>query len=565
MDENNPSFPNNDPPSPLGEGQKRQNQGVSQPEARVSKESKQSTDFVAQDSRGEQHVDKAQKQAEAYGKEGVKQPMQQHSSGTGATLNFAQNTSHQDVKGQTMQPNQAIQEQQPTPPQKKFKKKFPIKIILTLFLVLIVLSVIGVFLLRFLKTGISDVGTKGQIEWWGVTYDEAVLKPVIDEFESANAGVSINYIKQSPTDYRERLTNEIARGEGPDIFEIHNSWVPMFRNDLDTIPNNIVSSAEYAQRFYPVAVSDFTTKKGIVAIPLYYDAITLYINEDVFATAGVSPPVDWNDFREVAKQLSQPNEKGELLLGGAAIGTTSNVDYWPEIVGLMLQQNKFDPTNPRGPKVEDALVFYKIFSSLHKVWDETLPPSTQAFANGKVAMFFAPASAADEINKINPDLRFRTINLPELPLNDPEEPDVSYATYWANGVWNRSVNRQKSWELLDFMTKQESLTKIASNMKQTSNFSYAYPRRDMGVLLKDDPILGSIVSLAPNARSWYLAYETNDGESGINSRINKVFMTALEDISQGRAATKVVDALAQEAREVLAGYGLIKIQPSPAN
>ena len=212
--------------------------------------------------------------------------------------------------------------------------------------------------------------------------------------------------------------------------------------------------------------------------------------------------------------------------------------------------------NPTGKLAEDALNFFTIFSSVDGVWDATLPPSTIAFSSGKVAMYFGPSWRAFEIRQQNPNLRFKTVALPQLPKSSPGEPDISYATYWAEGVWARSKSREAAWEFLKFLTSSESLEKMYQNAAQSRLFGEPYPRVDMAPLLSSDPILGALVSQAPNAESWYLASRTFDGPTGINFQIAKYFEDAINAVNAGTQASKALATTAEGVKQVLSQYGL---------
>ena len=311
----------------------------------------------------------------------------------------------------------------PPPP----KKGFP-KVIIFAILGVIALGLVGFILSRVL--GGKGGGGEANLVWWGLWEDESVVGPLIAEYQEANPKVKIQYVKQSQQDYRERLTNALAKGEGPDIFRFHNSWVPMLKNDLDFVPASVLGAGDYAQTFYPVASSDMTSGTGLVGIPLGYDALTLFINEDIFSQAGKTPPATWDDLRQTALALTIKDEQGTITQAGVALGRTENVDHWQEILGLMMLQNGVDLATPTGKLAEDALTFYTVFASVDGVWDASLPPSTTAFAAGKVAMYFGPSWRAFEIRQQNPNLKFRTVPVPQLPKASATEADVTYATYW---------------------------------------------------------------------------------------------------------------------------------------
>jgi ABC-type glycerol-3-phosphate transport system substrate-binding protein len=378
---------------------------------------------------------------------------------------------------------------------------------------------------------------------------------LIEEYQKTHPRVKINYIRQSPQDYRERLTNALAKGKGPDIFRFHNSWVPMFAKELDRLPPTIMSPAEYAEAFYPVIPSDLTSGAGLVGIPLGYDALVLYVNEDIFTSSGKTPPTTWDELRQTALELTIKDEKGLITQAGVALGRTENVDHWPEILALMILQNGGNPAKPTDKRAQDALAFFTLFSSVDSVWDETLPPSTVAFAAGKLAMMFGPSWRAFEIKEQNPDLNFKTYPLPQLPKDRPDQPDVSYATYWVEGVWSRSKNKQAAWDFLKFISTKKSLQKLYQSESKTRLFGEPYPRRDLGEFLINHPLVGAVIKQAPDAQSWYLQSRTFDGPTGINSLITKYYEDAVNSVNSGIRADKALETVASGVAQVLAQYG----------
>ncbi|MEK7112505.1 MAG: extracellular solute-binding protein, partial [Patescibacteria group bacterium] len=126
-----------------------------------------------------------------------------------------------------------------TPP--PAKKGFPkiLFIIPAILILLVVVFFVGRGILSRMKSG-----GEGAIVWWGLWEDESIVAPLIAEYQASHPKVNIKYQRQSPQDYRERLTNALAKGTGPDIFRFHNTWVPMFKDDLDAVPVSVMSAGE---------------------------------------------------------------------------------------------------------------------------------------------------------------------------------------------------------------------------------------------------------------------------------------------------------------------------------
>lgn len=452
------------------------------------------------------------------------------------------------------QPIQPVQPPNEPEPGKKKNSVFVILAVAGGVIFLIFLVLLGV------KFGLPLIQSQREITltWWGLWEDEDAIKPLIEEYQQKNPKTKIQYVRNSQQDYRERLVSSLAKGTGPDIFRFHNSWVPMFKSQLSTLPTTVMSAQEYAQSFYPIMVSDLTTTSGIVGIPLEYDGLGLFVNDSIFSNNGLIPPSTWDDVRTLAKdaRLTRKDEQGVILSSAIALGRADNVDHWPEIVALMMLQNGTNLSKPADDLGQGALTFYSRFSSVDQVWDASLPPSTIAFATGKTAMYFGPSWEAFEIRQKNPTLKFHVVPLPQLPKDTPDQPDVSYATYWVEGVWTRSKNTEEAWKFLKFLSSKESLEKLYTNESKTRDFGEPYPRPDMADLLKDHPILGSIIKQAPFAKSWYLAHRTFDGPTGINSQINKYFEDAVNTAASGGDVVGALSTVQNGVAQVLGQYGL---------
>lgn len=440
--------------------------------------------------------------------------------------------------------------------------KSKISRIVVAFIVLLLIIVPALFIVvKYNPFNRGVANTSGEIVWWSLGYDEKVLNEMVKDYVSANPKAKISVVVQSEIDYRERLTNSLKEGRGPDIFTIHNSWVPMFAGQLDVLPGSIYSKEEYNKVFYPIVVSNLSTSDGIVGIPLEYDALTLYINDDVFSFSGKTVPRTWDQFKLLASELTTKDTKGFILQSGAAMGLTDNVDYWPEVVALLMLQNKTNLSFPSGKESYEAIAFFSDFFGVEKIWNTTLPKSTIAFAEGKAAMYFAPARAIGEIKKLNPNLKFRTVVLPQVRKDDPNEPEISYATYWVQSVSKKTNDRELAWDFLKYMSSSASLEKMNTLSVGFGLQSRAYPRQDMRDKQINDRALGSVVALAPAATSWYLADKTNDGAEGINSLFNAAYKKSVDLMSTRRGGGDPVPffkALQVELDKILFKYNISK-------
>lgn len=435
-----------------------------------------------------------------------------------------------------------------------FKKLIPLAGIL-IFILLIIFLIFKVILPLVKKTknkipGLKT-GSKNQVvlTYWGLWEPENVMSSLISEYKKNHPEVTINYLKQSHKDYRERLQSALAQGTGPDIFRLHNTWLAMLKKDLAPMPEKISQSLNLSQNYYPVVNDDLKIGGQFLAVPLEFDGLSLFYNTKIFDEAGKLPPDSWDKLRQTALDLTVKDETGKIKIAGVALGTTNNVDNFSDILGLMMLQNGANLSQPTGSLAEDALKFYTLFSTVDKVWNQTLPASSYAFAMEKVAMIFAPSWRIYEIKQINPQLKFKTVPVPQLP-----ETKVSWASFWVEGVALKSKNSQAAWDFLSYLSSKEALTKFYDNAAQVRGFGEPYPRIDMASLLENDPLVGSFVKQGSYAKSWYLCSQTHD--NGINDKMIKYFEDAVNANLNNQTATNSLTTASQGVAQVLKQYGI---------
>ena len=449
----------------------------------------------------------------------------------------------------------------PFPPVKK--RKLPILLFVIIGLVVILgIALVSGQLTRFVPRlgGVT-------LTYWGLWEPESIIRPILDEFEQSHSGIKVNYVMQSPQEYRERLQAALDKNAGPDLFRIHNTWTAMMTNYLAPVPPTAISSSDYEKTFYPIVLKDFKVGGNYAAIPLGYDGIAMYINDDLLQKSRLSVPQNWVELTDAALAMSQcasPDgsckDGSKIVVSGVALGST-NVDHWQDILAVIMLQNNVNLDNPASPNpapAEDVIEFFKSFVRTFHVWDPNLPSSTEYFASGKVGIYFAPSWRVFDIQAINPNLRFSIYPLPQLPV-DPSrgEKPITYSSYWGEAVSNKSQFQKEAWELLKYLSSAEVMQKtfqLATSPQRA--FGEPYSRVDLAESLKDNKYLDVYLKQAPLAASWYLASFTHDGQTGINTKMSEVFAKAI-------TGTATITSLAPEINKVLSEYGIFTPQVQP--
>lgn len=385
------------------------------------------------------------------------------------------------------------------------------------------------------------------LTYWGLWEPISVMQSVIAEYEAANPNIKINYSMQSPRNYRTRFLTSANQANPPDIVRIHNTWLPMLKNDLSPAPDSVIALSELSN-YYPIVQQNFVSGGKLYALPIGIDGLALLYNEDIFQEAGATPPSDWNALRKLAFDLTITNpDTGIIERAGVALGTTGNVEHWSDILGLLILQNSGNPGKPSETAVQDALTFYTIISTQDKSWDSTQPNSVYAFATGTVAMILAPSWQISEIKAINPDLNFKAVPAPVLP-----SANFAWATYWAEAVPISSKNPVEAWKFIKYLSTPAVLQKMYAGASQIRAMGEPYPLTSMSSTLANDPLAGAYVTQAPNYKSWYMAGRTYD--DGINDQLSKYYEDAINGINNGSTVGSVLKPLDEGVTQLLLKY-----------
>lgn len=451
---------------------------------------------------------------------------------------------------QTTQPPAAPSS--PEPPNKRkisiSGSKNIIKILIGFTVVLIIFLIAAFIILPFL--GNKTQTGPATLTYWGLWEDSKTMQPVINDFQRQNPNIKINYVKQDIKQYRERLATRIDNGTGPDIFTFHNTWYPMLSSFLLPLPKEVISKEEFTNSFYPVASIDLIKKGAIYGIPMEIDTLAMYINKDLFTSAGIDTPKTWDDFINDARILTVKDTDGKIKTAGAALGTYDNVTHAPDIISLLFLQNGVDINNLENSseRAQSALNFYSSFATdQNNVWDNTLDSSILSFSKGNLAIFFGYSWDFFTIKSFNPSLNFEIAPVPQLPNQN-----VNMASYWAVGYSSKSKYQKEAALFIKYLASKKAEEAMYSEQSKERAFGEPYARIDLGQALKDNPIIYPFISQSSSARSSFFADSTND--NGLNQQLNSYLGNAVNSMLSGSSVQSSFDTLSKGVSQVMLQY-----------
>ncbi len=478
--------------------------------------------------------------------------------------------------------SQPVNPQSPPPPvdpgsiyvgQSSKKKLFAIIAGVALIFILIVVAVL------FLRKPAAE--GNAEITYWGLWEDEAVFNEIISDFEAQNPNIKVNYekrgdIKEAPGGggYLPFLQTRIREGEGPDVFRYHTSWLMQLKKDIAPLPGDIAKEINLKDNYFPAVSEDVVSSNALYGVPIGFDTLVLYVNNDLVTEKGYDIPQDWTMFLDTARKLTDIDEvTGEINVSGAALGEYDNVDHAADIISLISVQKGINwyefaglgtgsqdeiSQKQQAAKVKmiDVLNYYVCFAIQSElctpVWSSEMPSSKLAFVQGKVAFYFGYSWDLLEIMKANPDNKSFSVHpVPKLEANGSGTAALS--GYWVEGVSLKSKAQPQAFKFLEFLSRKENIEKIYKAQVSQRAVGVAYPRKDMVSLLSDHPHLGAVVSQAENAHSS-IFYADTFGGGGPASLENSLGDAVRSILKRDKGTSSAVDELANEVKRIFSSY-----------
>ncbi len=422
----------------------------------------------------------------------------------------------------------------------------------------ILFLIIFIFIVKALFSGNSSKKSINLI-YWGLWEESQVMEPLITAYQQKNPNIKITYQKMNPQSYREKLVNRtknegVSQGtiEKPDIFRFHNTWLPEIKDIVAPLPPTIMNGDEFDKTFYPVHKKDLKVGNYYYGLPLTIDGLVLVYNQGLFKKAGVSiVPTTWDDITQIVPKLTVKSQSGSLITSGIALGTTSNVDHFSDIFGLLLLQNGGSLNKLNQDEASGALEIYRKFSeSPQGYWNEEMVNSTTAFIQEKVAMIIVPSWEILAIKSSNPDIDMKVVPVPVVPGTSL----ISISSYWVEGVSRFSSNQLEAWKFLKFLTEKENMTKLYEIESKIRPFGEPYSRVDLAPLLAQEPYLGAVIKQANNFVSLPIISRTMD--NGLNDEIIKYIENAINSTILGVSYKEALSTAKSGIDQVFTKYNI---------
>lgn len=223
---------------------------------------------------------------------------------------------------------------------------------------------------------------------WGPPEYIDTAKQLVDQFNQEHPNIKVKYQSTPWNNWYQTFSTAIASGTAPDISTGAGYQAFQFSESDAILPiDDVIEDLKKEGKlndFTPNSVEAMKYNGHTLALPWQIDTRVLYYRKDLFEKAGVQPPKNFQELRDVAKKLTHDGTYGMVIPGDSPNPLFSL--FLNNGGGMFTKDKKVDVMNERN--VETA----KWVSDMAK--DGSLNPAGSGYTNDDaIKSFFQGKSA----------------------------------------------------------------------------------------------------------------------------------------------------------------------------
>ncbi|TXK17445.1 sugar ABC transporter substrate-binding protein [Homoserinibacter sp. GY 40078] len=303
-------------------------------------------------------------------------------------------------------------------------------------------------------------------QWWEPELPEGALRSIMDDFEAANPGITVELISGPYASTKEQLFAGAASGTMPDVVGLDGAWVSDFAKqgaiaDLTSLMNE--QGMDDSKLASQIQIDGAT-----YMIPVVNFVYPLFVNTDLLSEAGIDQvPSTRTEFETAAKAITDlgSGASGWVLPLSleAPNGIQNDVMSWNWASGgsMLTDSGQPDVTNA---DVASTVEYVK------SLWDDGViaagsftmkeQDKVEEFTNGRVGMMIDSLSHINLIQENNPDLNF---DIAAIPAEDGYDGSrgIPYAS-WGIGVADGSDHQAEALKLVEYLMSADVNSELST-------------------------------------------------------------------------------------------------------
>jgi raffinose/stachyose/melibiose transport system substrate-binding protein len=372
--------------------------------------------------------------------------------------------------------------------------------------------------------------------WTWRQEDKAAYTELFADFTKANPDITVKFEALPDESYPTMVSTGLAGGKGADVIQTHAyGWLEQFVKagylvplDKATVPtlSNMPLDA--------LSALSFRGDGKIYSLPFASQTLGLFINKDVFAKAGLTPPTTWDEFITVCKALKAKgiiplaNGLGTSWFNEMFVAVFTNPILGPQFA-KDLQSGAATFKDPRYIAALTHLLELRDYMPTNFAGVD-YDTSGQLFLTGRAAMLAGGSFDISSYKTLNPKINMDFIAPPLAKAGDsPQATKFFDGGYAVNAA---SPNKQAALKLVAWMGTPEFGNKFSKLLGNISPIK--------GVVI-NDPLLAEVAKLnetaLPHINVVYFRFDKPTGSEIIQNDVTKMMAGSMTPDAVGADLT----------------------------
>ncbi len=317
----------------------------------------------------------------------------------------------------------------------------------------------------------SSGGEKVRLTVYSTTNDkpvQEVYKQIASDFTKENPNIEVD-LQFPGSEYENILKVKMAANDLPDVFDTHGWAIIRYGKYLADLRDQ-----PWASELTDTIKNVITDKDGKVYCLVMSEAKDgLTYNVDLLKQYNIEPPKTFEELMAAAEKIKKESN------GAVSPFYFSGIDDWMigQFFDYFATSLLISPKQNEANTLLDNTFDWKKWTPLPEKFKEMMDKGyinkdvltakysdlPQRFAQGKVAFTLLGPSFADEVHKINPNVKIGFMPVPAWAKGDG--PNFSGGERYTMGAWKDGKHLEESKKLIAFFAKKENMAKIANVTK----------------------------------------------------------------------------------------------------
>lgn len=297
--------------------------------------------------------------------------------------------------------------------------------------------------------------------------DGPFLEGVIKKYTELNPNVEIEPIPIAMNDLYTKLLTLATSDSLPDIFTMSDAYMAN-AVEMEMIQDLTgLMGEEWLNGTLPVAIEGCKINNELVFMPWQNNTIAMVYRKDIFEEKGIKIPETWNEFTEVAKQLTEDvdgdgkiDRYGCVFAGTRNDSAESRFQYLCMTFGADLVQNNDGviTSDVGSDEFKAALKYYTDIAKSGYMPEGFVeigyPEAYTMLAADQACMFFGASNVLGAIYNANPEMEGKFGSFP-MPHADGEPKRTCFGTLGMS-ISSTTKHPDVAADFLKFLTNEEN-------------------------------------------------------------------------------------------------------------